>query len=1217
MARIQNVLFGKLAVSTRFITEDQLEECLQEQKRLEAAGESPPRLGELLEQKGYLTKQQIRSILETMASMQRRLFGEIAIGYHFISLEQLQTGLDVQRFLKSPMDSVPLFGQALIAYRDFVKLARDGGPVPKIGEILLAMGYLKEHQVQVIIEEQNKKIVQCKQCGAGLNIGKYGEGQKLRCGQCSSVLILQRNQFGEIDAILPQEDEPLPQVTRRPTEVRQMLPVGSGAPVAAGTAAGPGTRTQTSVTSRPSQVSKSPTVFGDFTIQGKLGQDSTGTLYKAHWAAKQRTVVVKIMNQATMSDAVFSKRFTDEAKKVAGLVHPNIKKVFAIGQIDGRAYMATEYVEGESVHAILTKQTRLHHTQALRIARKIAEALKYAWDAGKIVHGDIRPSNILILKTGEVMLSGLGIATKTAENILTIAKSGQLAPFYLAPEIVTEDRAIDCRSDIYSLGATVYHMIAGRPPYQGQSPFEVLVRLTEERVAPLKFFDATIPDAVCIVVEKMLAVEPDERYATYDDVVGDLSKIEEVSGDVDASLLLGERPSKGRKTTVQLAAVGGAEISVSPGGTGPDTGTKKRTTTVIRTDSGEIQTAPTKSGVPIFAWIGAAAVVLIAAFFLFSSDTASKKENDDFDKCVAECNPLQGSDRYDEVIQKWNDFLATHVGTSKSADVQNRIAAAEAAKVGSADRAFEDLKTKIKTTAATAGIPAAAHWLDAGQIPAVLTQDKYKSRVATLEELLKDCAKQLFDDGTKAAWALAKDKGDTEGARGKLNELRDRLPSDPYAEKLDQTRKELEAWIEEDKKHQEQLTAKRHEEESKAILDRVLADVEKLAKDWKIEKADAECNNEMVNVIAEHQAVLNKAKSDLQGLDQLRRKVIEYWSPILMTNQHPPANADPRPLLTFDQADYRVYEIGMELIEMKDKDDRLLKKHWGEVPAADFYDQIAAPAMKTASGGDDHLALGAVLLRGEALDRAEKEFNQAKDLGKDVDVYMGRIEELNAKSAEALLNQANALLKGKKAREGLRVALELRNRFGGRKFFRDHDAEIAKLTEDLFRGAAEGSDYCGFSGAGDWANWKSTGEATWNCNGVLEISGKNGSATLESKGISELQAMVQIPDAKSQLTIQIGKYKMVFQPTTGKGPKVALEGRTGRNPKDFAYDPEHWYYVRMTLVDGKAHVLLDEQELGMIPAPDPADDLTVTIYGGGGAHEGKALLDHLILTHEK
>lgn len=1214
MARIQNILFGKLAVSTRFITEQQLDECLQEQRRIEGAGEQPPRLGEILEQKGYLTKQQIRSILETMASMQRRLFGEIAISFHFITLEQLQTALDVQRFLKSPMDSVPLFGQALIAYRQFLKSTREGGPVPKIGEILVAMGYLKEHQVQVILGEQNKKIVQCLSCGAGLNIGNYGEGQKLRCGQCSSVLMLKRDQFGELGAVLPEEEEPLPQVTRRPTEVKQMLPVRSGVPDAASPLA-PATLPATSVTTRPSQVAKSPTVFGDFTIQNKLGQDSTGTLYKAHQVSKNRPVVVKIMNQAVMQDAAFAKRFIEEAKKVAGLVHPNIKKIYAIGQVDNRAYMAMEFVDGESVHGILTRQTRIHHTQALRIGKKIAEALKYAWDTGKIIHGDIRPSNILVLKTGEVMLSNLGLATKTAENILTIAKSGQLAPFYLAPEVVTEDRSIDFRSDIYSLGATLYHMVAGRPPYQGQSPFEVLVRLTEERVAPLKFFDATIPDAVCIVVEKMLAVEPDERYASYDDLIHDLSNIEEVSADVDASMLLGERPSKNRKTTVQLLAAGGAEASAAPANLS-DSKLRKKTTTVIRTDSGDIQTIPTKSRTPIFVWIGVAAVVLIGGFFILSSQSASNQEDTEYQRVLDDVRQLEVAENYDGAIAKLNEYLTRYPGSSRTSEVRDRIDLLEQSKISLADRALDQIRNDIERTAMEQGIPAAQRYLDPGQLPPVLNQPKYAAAIERLKEQIKELGKKIFEEGKNAAWALAKEKNDAEGARAKFNELMNRVPE--YAEVIQGELRELEKWIEAEKQRQRELAAQKREEESKRHLDQVMAQVDELSKAWDLDKAVELCGREMGNLIDKHQADLKKVLDDTEALRGLRQQILDYWLPILTTTVDAPPESDPRPLLTLGQAEYRMSGLSSELVEMKDKDGRVLRRPWKDLPPQLFYEKIAAPATAASSSGDHHLALGLMLFRNLAFEEAEKEFVAARDQGgKDVDIYLRRLDEAFFKEAEKCLADAKTFQKGKKPQEAIRCCLRMWNEFAGRSYFKQHEGEIVKLTEEVFREATEGADYHGFGGPDDLGAWKQEGEGAFTASGVLTAGGKKATLSIGAKSVECLQFLMQIPDPKSRLTITIGDFKAQFVPWN-KPPKVTLAGKRGMNSRNFQFDARRWFLVRLLFEDAKMKCFLDDREIGSVPAVDGSrDDVSIQIEGAGGTHEGKALLDHLTILCEK
>ncbi|NUN48501.1 MAG: serine/threonine protein kinase [Candidatus Brocadiae bacterium] len=514
MAQIKNVLFGKLAVSTRFITEEQLQECLDFQKELEERGERPPRLGEILEQKGYLTKQQIQSILETMSSMQRRRFGEIAVAFHFITLEQLETCLDVQKLLQAPQETVPLFGQALIAYRSFLKQVLAGGPHPRIGDVLVQMGYMRGHQVEAVVEEQNKRIVRCKSCEASLNISKFEEGQKIKCGQCSAVLSIVRLEGSEdLDVALPSEPPPESGTgEEQPLDPKTALFELNKALEE---------RRATQELQKP----KMPGRIADFQVVTRLGQDSTGVIFKATQISKNRPVALKIMNPSVMNDGNFQKKFVEDAKKVASIDHLNIKKVYALGKSENRFYIAMEFVEAESVYNLLEKQGKFHFDTAVGIAIAVAEGLQYANGQG-LIHGDVRPSNVLILKDGTVKIANLGLATKITENILAISRSGQMAPFYIAPECVTGDREMDARTDIYSLGATLFHMVAGRPPFQGQSPFEVLVRLTEETIPPLKFFDPTIPDAVCRVVERMLEAEPQDRYQSWEDLLSDLRAIQ-------------------------------------------------------------------------------------------------------------------------------------------------------------------------------------------------------------------------------------------------------------------------------------------------------------------------------------------------------------------------------------------------------------------------------------------------------------------------------------------------------------------------------------------------------------------------------------------------------------------------------------------------------------------------------------------------------------------
>ncbi|MBI3099039.1 MAG: serine/threonine protein kinase, partial [Planctomycetes bacterium] len=551
MAEIRSQLFGKLAISARLITQEQLDECLAEQRDAVARGETAPRLGELFERKGYLTRAQIAGILQSMESMKRRLFGEIAIELHFITPEQLQTGLEIQRYLKASVESVPLFGMALVVYRGLVKRMASTKSVAKIGEILIDMGFMRPHQVEIVLTEQAKVLVTCGACHATLNIGGMDAGQKVRCGQCGLILTVIAGPGGApaLEApkdadVVAEEDQPQAPPKRK-TEAMKAVATG---------------QIEIKDEKHGTAILKKATVIGDFTIVARIGADATGTLYKARQTSKNRLVVLKLLHETVMQDKSFLQKYTDGAKKAAALDHPGIKKLLLLGQYNGRTFIAMEYAEGESILNIINREGKIPYDRALSIALKVAHALAYA--AGKgVVHGDVRPSNLLVLKSGEVKISNLGLGGKTVENILAITKAGQNAPFYIAPEQVTGDREIDVRTDIYSLGATMYHMVAGRPPYEGQSPFEILMRLTEETIAPLQVYDPSVPAPFSRLVDRMLQVEPVDRYPTYEDLVSDMKKLSDMakSQEIEAVKL----PDAPRKTRSYVPGMGHT-LSLAP-----------------------------------------------------------------------------------------------------------------------------------------------------------------------------------------------------------------------------------------------------------------------------------------------------------------------------------------------------------------------------------------------------------------------------------------------------------------------------------------------------------------------------------------------------------------------------------------------------------------------------------------------------------------------------
>ncbi|MBI4618332.1 MAG: protein kinase [Planctomycetes bacterium] len=462
MATIKDHVFAKLVVNSRFATKSQVMECMEARNLMTSPGKGAPKLWDVLIQKGYLTQEQLSSILEGFQEKQKRLFGEIALKWNMVTRPQLDEAVQLQESMRSK-----------------------GQKAPRIGQILTSKNYLKKHQVMAILEEQNKKIAKCPACKAQFNVRRVQQGQKFKCTQCGKVLKIldDKASLDELDA--------------HATMVKQVEPEFKG------------------------KKEKAKSQIGEYRIEKKLGEDSTGLIYKAKGDKDEKPIALKVLSQDAAEDKKFVKDLTENVKKVLSFDHPNIKKIYSIGKADSSLYIATEFVEGESLRNILNRDGKVGVRKSLKIATQVARALQYAHEKG-VMHGDIRPSNILISTKGDVILSNLGLSTKITDNILTIVDSGQLAPFYIAPETVLEDRETDFRADIYSLGATLYHLIAGRPPFEGQSPFEVLMRFTEDFLPPIQVYNPETPEGVVKVIEKMVAAEPDERYKSYEDLIHDL-----------------------------------------------------------------------------------------------------------------------------------------------------------------------------------------------------------------------------------------------------------------------------------------------------------------------------------------------------------------------------------------------------------------------------------------------------------------------------------------------------------------------------------------------------------------------------------------------------------------------------------------------------------------------------------------------------------------------
>ncbi len=268
---------------------------------------------------------------------------------------------------------------------------------------------------------------------------------------------------------------------------------------------------------------KSDTIAG-YEIVEKVGQGGVGTVYRARQPMLDRTVALKVLAPHLANDAEYVARFRREATAAAQLNHLGIVAIYAAGEQDGAHYIAMEYVEGETLARRLERHGRLKATEAIAICVYLAEALRYAWDKARLIHRDIKPDNIFLSTNGEVKLGDLGLARCVGGDSTHVTLHGTAwgTPHYMSPEQARGERDLDQRSDIYSLGCTLYCIISGQTPYDGADVFSIMNKHVNEPPPTILKVLPTCPTPVVLLLAKMLAKNPNDRYQDYDELVTDL-----------------------------------------------------------------------------------------------------------------------------------------------------------------------------------------------------------------------------------------------------------------------------------------------------------------------------------------------------------------------------------------------------------------------------------------------------------------------------------------------------------------------------------------------------------------------------------------------------------------------------------------------------------------------------------------------------------------------
>ena len=259
-----------------------------------------------------------------------------------------------------------------------------------------------------------------------------------------------------------------------------------------------------------------------YLVEREIGQGGMATVYLARDIRHERQVAIKVLNPE-LGAVVGVERFLAEIKVTAGLQHPNLLPLFDSGEFDGQLFYVMPFVDGESLRDRLRREKQLPIEDALRIAAAVGNALEYAHQRG-VIHRDLKPENIL-LQSGHPLVADFGIAlavTNAGGSRITQTGLSLGTPHYMSPEQATGDRAIDGRTDIYSLAAVLYEMLTGDPPHTGSTAQAIIAKVLTDKPRPLHLSRSTVPRHVEAAVECGLAKLPADRFATAGDFVSAL-----------------------------------------------------------------------------------------------------------------------------------------------------------------------------------------------------------------------------------------------------------------------------------------------------------------------------------------------------------------------------------------------------------------------------------------------------------------------------------------------------------------------------------------------------------------------------------------------------------------------------------------------------------------------------------------------------------------------
>lgn len=293
-----------------------------------------------------------------------------------------------------------------------------------------------------------------------------------------------------------------------------------------------------------------------YQILKKLGAGAMATVYLGKQVSLDRLVAIKVLPKKFMTNPEFVERFYAEGRAAAKLNHANIVQAYDVGKSGDFHYFVMEYVEGKTVYDDLEAGRTYAEKDALKIIIQIAKALEHAHKQG-FIHRDVKPKNIMLTKSGQAKLADMGLARAVSDVEAAEAEQGKAygTPYYISPEQIRGLKTVDFRCDIYGLGATFYHLVTGRVPFDAPNPSAVMHKHLKEKLVPPDHINPTLSAGIGEVIEVCMAKNPDERYQTTSDLLYDLEAVAR-----------GEPPAQARKQfdLSSLASLDHAAPEVSP-----------------------------------------------------------------------------------------------------------------------------------------------------------------------------------------------------------------------------------------------------------------------------------------------------------------------------------------------------------------------------------------------------------------------------------------------------------------------------------------------------------------------------------------------------------------------------------------------------------------------------------------------------------------------------